>query len=197
MNRRIAFFDFDGTITTKDTLLEFIKFYKGTYNFYLGFLIYSPFLIAYKLKLIPNYVAKQKVLQYFFKGENIDTFQKNCDRFADQELPELLRPKAIQEIKKLQAGDSTVVIVSASAENWIRKWAAQNGLGLMGTRLAVKDQKITGKIDGNNCHGDEKVCRIKEKYNLADFSEIYCYGDTSGDKPMLAIGTKSFYKPFI
>ena len=66
MNGRIAFFDFDGTITTKDTLLEFIKFYKGKYQFYLGFLVYSPFLVAYKLKIIPNYVAKQKVLQYFF-----------------------------------------------------------------------------------------------------------------------------------
>ncbi|MBE7170941.1 MAG: HAD-IB family hydrolase [Williamsia sp.] len=196
MNKSIAFFDFDGTITTKDTLLEFIKFYRGEFNFYLGFLIYAPFLVAYKLGLIPNWVAKQKVLQFFFKGESIAQFQQRCEGFAAQKLPALLRPKALAEIKKLQAAGSTVVIVSASAENWIRPWAAQNNLGLMGTRLATKEGKITGKIDGQNCHGDEKVCRIKEKFDLAEYKEIYCYGDTSGDKPMLAIGTKSFYKPF-
>lgn len=196
MNDRIAFFDFDGTITTKDTLLEFIRFYKGTVSFYLGFIMCSPFLIAYKLKLIPNYVAKQQVLQHFFNGESVEEFQKTCDEFAEKKLPALLRPKAIQEIKKLQAGGSTVVIVSASAENWIRQWAAQHGLHVMGTRLATQNQKITGKIEGNNCYGDEKVYRIKDKYDLSDYREIYCYGDTGGDKPMLALATKAFYKPF-
>lgn len=196
MNRRIAFFDFDGTITTKDTLLEFIKFYRGRSSFYLGFLIYSPFLVAYKLGLIPNWVAKQKVLQFFFKGEQTEHFQNHCNEFAATKLPALLRPKALAEIKKLQSVGSTVVVVSASAENWIRPWASKQGIQLMGTRLATRDGKITGKLDGNNCHGDEKVCRIKEHFDLADYKEIYCYGDTSGDKPMLAIGTKSFYKPF-
>ena len=197
MNRRIAFFDFDGTITTKDTLLEFIKFYRGTFQFYLGFLIYAPFLAAYKLRIIPNWVAKQKVLQFFFKGESTEFFQERCDRFAATRLPALLRPKALAEIKKLQAAGSTVVVVSASAENWIRSWATHAGLQLMGTRLATHNGKITGKLDGNNCYGDEKVCRIKEKFDLSHYQEIYCYGDTSGDKPMLAIGTKSFYKPFV
>lgn len=101
MSQRIAFFDFDGTITTKDTLLEFIKFYRGTKSFYKGFLLYSPFLLAYKLKLIPNWVAKQKVLQYFFRGESVEKFQQMCDAFADQALPALIRPKAVQEIRRL------------------------------------------------------------------------------------------------
>ena len=39
MNKGIAFFDFDGTITTKDTLLEFIKYSRGTMSFYWGFLL--------------------------------------------------------------------------------------------------------------------------------------------------------------
>lgn len=196
MSQRIAFFDFDGTITTKDTLLEFIKFYKGTGFFYLGFLLYSPFLIAYKLKLIPNFVAKQKVLRHFFKGEDVETFQNKCDAFSDSVLPKLLRPKALKEIEKLRAANATIVIVSASAENWIKKWAADNNLLLMGTKLAILDNKITGSLDGKNCYGDEKVCRIEEQYSLAAFTEIYCYGDSSGDKPMLQLATFPFYKPF-
>ncbi|MEJ7769036.1 MAG: HAD-IB family hydrolase [Chitinophagaceae bacterium] len=196
MKRRIAFFDFDGTITTKDTLLEFIKFCKGTYHFYWGFILYSPFLVAYKLKIIPNYVAKQKVLEFFFKGQSIESFQALCDSFAEEVIPGLIRPKAMQEIERMKKSDTTVVIVSASAENWIRRWAEKNELELLGTKLATAGGKITGGIEGNNCYGDEKVCRVKERFILTAYDEIYCYGDSAGDKAMLALGNFAFYKPF-
>lgn len=196
MKQRIAFFDFDGTITTKDTLLEFIRFYKGTLNFYIGFLLYSPLIVAYKLGIIPNFVAKQKVLAFFFKGIDIKEFQEKCDRFAETVLPTLLRPKALQEIDKLKAAGVPIVIVSASAENWIRSWAEKNNLALIGTRLLVSNDKLIGSFDGKNCYGDEKVCRIESKYNLNEYAEIFAYGDSSGDKAMLAIATVKFYKPF-
>lgn len=196
MSQRIAFFDFDGTITTKDTLLEFIKFYKGTARFYWGFLIYSPFLVAYKLKIIPNYVAKQKVLQHFFKGESVENFLKQCNAFAEQVLPKLIRPKALEEIRRLKEVNAVIVVVSASAENWITKWAANNGLQLIGTRLTTDGKVITGSIDGANCYGDEKVCRIKQEYNLSAYDEICCYGDSAGDKQMLQLAHFAFYKPF-
>lgn len=196
MKRRIAFFDFDGTITTKDSLLEFIKFYKGSFSFYLGFLLYSPFLLAYKLRIIPNYTAKQKVLRFFFKGEILADFQKQCNDFSEKVLPAMVRPKALLEMERLQKANATVVIVSASAENWIYAWASKMQVELLGTRLATADGKITGKIDGLNCYGDEKVCRIKARYDLSAYDEIYCYGDSEGDKEMLAIGMFRFYKPF-
>jgi HAD superfamily hydrolase (TIGR01490 family) len=196
VNRRIAFFDFDGTLTTKDTLLEFIRFYKGSLWFYVGFLVYSPFLVAYKLKIIPNYVAKQKVLEFFFKGESIENFQKQCALFSQKILPGLIRPKAMKELELLKSSNSTIVIVSASAENWIKDWADKNGLQLLGTKLATDGKRITGKIDGKNCYGNEKVCRIRQHYELSAYNEIFCYGDSAGDKEMLELGTFSFYKPF-
>jgi phosphatidylglycerophosphatase C len=192
----IAFFDFDGTITTKDSFIEFIKFYRGAKRFYFGFLLYSPFLIAFKLKLIPNYTAKQKVLAHYFKGEDVSKFQSQCDTFANEVLPELVRPKALTEIDRLKRAGVRVVVVSASAENWIKAWADKQNLELLGTRLEIKDGKITGRIEGKNCYGEEKVCRIKEDIDLADYDDIYAYGDSSGDKQMLALARHAFYKPF-
>jgi len=194
--KQIAFFDFDGTITTKDTLLEFIKFTKGTMAFYVGFLLYSPFLVAYKLKLISNQTAKEKVLAYFFKGMPVPAFEEKCLAFAKQVIPGLLRPKALEEIKQLKEQGVQVVIVSASPENWIRPWASQVQAALLGTRLQTENGLLTGKIFEQNCHGNEKVKRIKACYQLSDYSQIYTYGDTSGDKPMLALGTNQHYKPF-
>lgn len=88
------------------------------------------------------------------------------------------------------------MVVSASPENWIQKWSFSEGLELIASKLEVNNGKITGKILGKNCHGVEKLKRIKEKYIIEDYKVIYAYGDTSGDRPMLNVATHSFYKPF-
>ncbi len=196
MKKKIAFFDFDGTITEKDTLLEFIKFNKGGLRLYLGFLLHSPWLIAYKLKIISNQAAKEKVLQFFFGKMNFHLFQKRCDQFAIDIIPGLVRPKALAEIKKLQNNGVLVVIVTSSPENWIRSWASMVHAKLIGTRLEIKEGLVTGKIMDKNCHGKEKVKRIQEEYDLSQYYEIYAYGDTGGDKPMLALANFPFMKPF-
>ena len=196
MKRRIAFFDFDGTITTKDTLLEIIKYQKGTSRFYLGMILNLPYILMWKMGIIPNYIAKQKVVSFFFRNMPVDEFQRHCDTFATEILPGLFRPKALQEIKKLQEAGAEVVIVSASPGNWSDIWRKQIGMTSLATKLQVNNNKLTGRFDGKNCYGKEKVTRIKDAYDLSTYDEIYCYGDSGGDKHMLAIGTISFYKPF-
>ena len=196
MKKGIAFFDFDGTITKKDTLLEFIKFTKGSFGFYLGFLLNLPYLIAYKLKIISNQSAKEKVLRFFFHGIAIEEFNRRCQEFAEQVVPKLVRTKALDEIERLKAMDVKVVVVSASPENWIEQWTKRLGLELIASRLEVSGGKVTGKILGKNCHGDEKVVRIKEVYDLTNYNIIAAYGDSGGDKPMLALADQAHYRPF-
>ncbi len=70
MSNKIALFDFDGTITTDDSLIKLIRFVVGDVKTIWGMLLLSLMLITYKLKLIPNYKAKQWMLSYFFKGMN-------------------------------------------------------------------------------------------------------------------------------
>mgnify|MGYP001195773935 CR=1 FL=1 len=194
--KKIAFFDFDGTITKKDTLLEFIKFSKGRLAFYAGFLINMPYLAAFKLGIISNQKAKEKVLAHFFKHVTIDRFQEYCEQFAAQRIPALLRPGAIEEINQLVSKGVEVVIVSASPENWIRPWTNAMQLQLVATRLQVVNNRLTGRIFECNCHGQEKVRRIREHYVLDNYVEIYAYGDSRGDLPMLSLATKPSYKPF-
>ena len=196
VSQTIAFFDFDGTITTRDTLLEFIKFSKGRFRFYAGFLLNSPWLIALKLKLISNQAAKERILTWFFRGTRLPAFQETCNRFAAEIIPALVRPKALQEILTLRQKGAIVVIVSASPENWIRPWADSLSVDLIATRLQVADDTLTGRISERNCHGEEKVARITELYQLTDYGHISAYGDSSGDRPMLQLAQTAFYKPF-
>ena len=196
MPQRIAFFDFDGTITTKDTLLEFAKYSKGKFRFYLGFLLTSPWMVAYKLKVISNQKAKEQFLRYFFRNCPLPEFMQLCEDFAKDVIPGLIRTKAPGEISRLKDAGAQVVIVSASPENWIRPWTDSMDVQLLATRLITKNGKITGAIEGRNCHGQEKVRRIEAAFTLSNFDEIYAYGDTGGDRPMLGLAHRSFYKPF-
>ncbi len=194
--KKIAFFDFDGTITTKDTLLEIIKFLKGKSFFYFGFLLHAPWLIAYKLNWLSNNLAKQKILTYFFGGMEAHVFQEKCDLFALTIIPGLIRPGVLTEFADLRKQGFEIVVVSASACNWIGKWTDDLCLQLIGTKLEVKNGLITGRIDGKNNHGAQKAVNIKEHWNLKEYEEIYVYGDSTADKPMMELATKSFYKPF-
>ncbi len=196
MSRRIAFFDFDGTITTKDTLLEFLKFSFGKPAFYKGFALNLHYLIGYKLKVISNQKAKEKVLSYFLSDVSIERFQQLCERFATEEVPKLIRSKAKSEIEKLAALDVELVIVSASPGNWIAPWASLYGFTVIATRLTTTGNKLTGSIDGANCYGAEKVRRITELFTLSDYETIYAYGDSGGDIPMLQLANQGFMKPF-
>jgi phosphatidylglycerophosphatase C len=194
--KKIAFFDFDGTITTKDSLPEVIKFLKGRTAFYSGFFLNIHWFLAHQLNIISGDLLKEKILSYFFSGMPEKVFQERCDLFADSILPGLIRPGAIAEIDRLRKEGFEMAVVSASAENWIGPWTRRLSMELIATKLEVSNGLITGKMEGKNCKGDQKVVRIKERWGLAAYEAIYVYGDTAADKPMMALATRSFYKPF-
>lgn len=193
---QLVLFDFDGTITTKDTLIEFVRFYRGPRKYLESMITLSPILGLYALKMIPNWKAKQYFLSRHFRGENIDVFNSRCREFSTNILPSLIRPKALTAIKSYREQNVTMAVVSASAENWVGPFCEEQGLICLATKLEVRDKVITGKLHGKNCYGDEKVCRIKEQFDLSSFREIIAYGDSSGDREMLAIAHQAYYKPW-
>jgi phosphatidylglycerophosphatase C len=197
LQKNIAFFDFDGTITTKDTMLEFTKFCHSTTNYWLGMLLIMPWLIGMKVRLVSKQRAKEKFITYFFGNTSESIFNDNCNLFTKKVLPHLIKADALQTIKKFQAENTKVVVVSASAENWVAPWCIQQNIDFLCTKLEVKENKITGKLLGQNCNSVEKVNRIKQQFDTASYENIYCYGDTDGDKPMLDLATHPYYRLFV
>ncbi|RYE22991.1 MAG: HAD-IB family hydrolase [Sphingobacteriales bacterium] len=197
LQKAIAFFDFDGTITNKDTMLALATFSKGKAGFLLGMIKLSPSLVALKLNLLSAQKAKQLFLKYFFGGMDIAGFQHLCETFCAEMLPALIRKDAWNAIEKHRLNGDTIMVVSASAENWIAPWCHKHNIPYLGTRLQIENNIVTGNIEGLNCNGKEKVSRIKEIFNLADYENIYAYGDSSGDEAMLAIATQPGFRVFV
>jgi HAD superfamily hydrolase (TIGR01490 family) len=193
----LVLFDFDGTITKKDSLKEFLFFYHGRLKVILGFFILSPVLALFVLKILPNHLAKKILLMYFFEKESIGAFNTKCNDFAIQAIPKILRSDAIKQINQHLSNRETVVVVSASPQNWVKPWCDQMGLHCIATKLEVSEnQKITGNYNGKNCYGQEKVERIKEKFNLSNFEMVIAYGDSRGDREMLELAHTKYYKLF-
>lgn len=196
MKKEIAFFDFDGTITKKDTMLELIRYCRGSLAFYAGLAFLSPSVVFMRLGFLSNKAAKERMLRFFFGGMNEEQFNKLCTDFTVKKLPDLIRPAALEMIRSLKEQQVEIIVVSASAQNWVKPWCDAQGLQLIATCLETKNGLLTGKITGNNCHGVEKVKRIKENFRLEQYQVIQCFGDTKGDRPMLALAHRAFYKPF-
>lgn len=200
MKKKIYCFDFDGTLTTSDTLLEFIKYAKGRGRFLMVFLMYSPLLVLMKLHLYPNWKAKQQIFAHLFAGMRIEKFDALCRGFAE-ESQHLLRPKGITLMHEALVAGAQVFIVSASIDNWVRPFfdiRNLKGVQVLGTQIEVEDGKLTGRFKSNNCYGKEKVHRITEVLKSLERSEyeIEAFGDSRGDKEMLAFADKGHFKPF-
>lgn len=212
MKKKIYCFDFDGTLTTSDTLLEFIRYAKGTGRFLMVFMMYSPLLVLMKLHLFPNWKAKQLIFAHLFAGMRIEKFDALCRDFAE-EYQHLLRPKGVTLVHEALVAGAQVFIVSASIDNWVRpffKVRGLDGVRVLGTQIEVIDGRLTGKFKSNNCYGEEKVHRITEALSAPTSTsspasaapfvrsqyEIEAFGDSRGDKEMLTFADKGHYKPF-
>jgi phosphatidylglycerophosphatase C len=191
----VAFFDLDGTITTKDTFLHFIFFTKGKLRSIAGFIILSPVLVLYKLKLLNNSKAKEIVFAFFFKGCSEKDLKIKGELFMP-EINKMLRPAAIHKINWHKQQNHKVYVVTASSEIWLGTWCKENNLDIIATVYEVKDGNLTGKISGRNCYGTEKVKRIKAVCDLTGYGATYAYGDSKADLPLLQIARYKFYKSF-
>lgn len=191
--KKIYAFDFDGTLTIKDSLLAFIRFAKGDLSFVLGFLRYAHLLVLMKLGLYPNYKAKQKVFAHFFKGMTVGDFDALCQRFAN-DYRELLRPEGVNAIEQAQKEGAEVLIVSASIDNWVQPFFPT--VRVVGTQIEVMEGRLTGRFLTKNCYGQEKVERILALYPQRETYELITFGDSRGDKELLAFADEAHYKPF-
>jgi len=188
--QQAAFFDFDGTLTEKDTFLEFLKFSASKAKYLACLLVNSPFIVLFYLKLYPNYRLKEKFFGYYFKGKPASEVQKKGDQFCIKILPDLISTEALAVINWHKINKNDVYIITASSDIWLSHWCTENNVELIATSFETKDGLYTGKIAGKNCYGKEKVHRIS--HALQRYTTTYGYGDSTADQFFLDEMTHGF-----
>ena len=185
---RIVAFDFDGTLTTRDTLIAFIRYACGTPRFLLGFLLHAPLLMLMKLRLYSNGKAKQRLFAWFFRGMPIETFDALCQSFAHSHR-HLLRPETVRLLQQALSEGSEVLVVSASIDNWVQPFFPT--VTVLGTQIEVIDGCLTGRFLTPNCYGQEKVSRILALHPDRSAYRLIAYGDSRGDRELLAFADEA------
>lgn len=197
-NNKLVLFDFDGTLTKRDTLLLFLRFAGGV-RFYLLLPIFALLVLMYKLKLISAKKSKEAIFSCMFKGYEKDRLSKLGQEFIDKLLmhkEKYFRENALETVISSKETGARVIIVSASPDVWIEPFAKSLGVEYLSTRFAYVDDKFAGCFFGENCTKAEKVSRIKEYINDLSSYHIEAYGDTKGDIAMLKLADKSYYQYF-
>lgn len=196
MEKKLALFDFDGTITRKDTLLDFMIFTNGPMRALWVFVRLLPATVRFALKRITNQQYKETFLTYAYQGKPVAELGKHAQRYARERIPGLMRPGARKALDRHKRAGDDVYLVSASARLWLEDWCRQENIGLICSELAVENGRLTGKLAGKNCRGPEKVSRIREQIPLEDYATVVAYGDSSGDTEMLALADEGHFRPF-
>ena len=192
----IVAFDFDGTLTVRDSYTAFLRWRTPTGLWILGGLRLIPAAVAYLFHRDRGRI-KAAATKVFLAGVHRDRLEADARRFAELYSRKLLRPDAMIAWKRWRKRRVKLVIVTASPEIVVAPFA--RGLasdGILGTPLAFDAQdRVTGAFASPNCRGAEKVARLKAAYG-ADVRVQAAYGDTSGDTEMLAMAEEPYYKVF-
>ena len=203
-------FDFDGTLTTRDTLLLFIRHARGWWALFGGMLLFSPLLVLMKLHLADNGRTKERLFRHYFRGMLERDFDALCQSFARSHT-HVLRTVGLRTVQQALDRGDRVVILSASIDRWVEAClrpflVSSSQFQVLGTEIEVADGRLTGRFATPNCYGPEKVRRLKEflkkvspRGDVEGATEdafIIAYGDSRGDKELLAYADESHYKPF-
>jgi phosphatidylglycerophosphatase C len=194
--RPIVAFDFDGTLTIRDTFTAFLAWRSGRSSYLKGLARLTPDLVRY-LRDRDRGRLKAAAVTLFLAGLLREDFEDASRRFAETEARSLLRRDALRAWRHWQGENARLIIVTACPEEIAAPFARGLGAdGLIGTRLEYDAaERLTGRLDGENCRGLEKARRIKAVYG-DDIRLEAAYGDTDGDREMLAMADQPAFRVF-
>ena len=187
---RVAAFDVDGTLTTADCVVPFLRRTVGTPTL-VRRMLGSPLSLARAGVRRDRDALKAASATATFSGLSLAAVEADAAVFAREVYDRRLRVDVVESLRRhVDAGD-TVVLVSASFEVYLRPLAELLGAhDVLAVRLEVDDdRRLTGGLDGANCRGREKIVRLHDWLDLhaggRSGVHLTAYGDSHGDRELL------------
>jgi phosphatidylglycerophosphatase C len=172
----------------KDSLVPFLCFLCGTWKTYLSLLLLFPHFVKYLFNFASRQETKEAILSNLIKGMDYSFVKEQGIIFASNAIPKMLNPPIMARLKWHQAQGHQCYIVSAGLDFYIVPWGEQNQIvATLASKCAIDSSgKLTGRLQGLNCWGQEKVRRLQELLHDREDYLIYAYGDSEGDLDLLA-----------
>jgi phosphatidylglycerophosphatase C len=181
----VAAFDVDGTLTTRDCVVPFLRRSLGTSRV-LVVLARHPILLVIALIRRDRDRVKELAVSAF-AGRSAAAIAVEGERFAADVEERSMRPDSRARLAWHRRQGHQVVLVSASLDAYLQPLGERLGVdGVLCAMLDVgADGNLTGRLVGRNCRGPEKVARL-EAWLAGRDVELWAYGDSAGDRELLA-----------
>lgn len=191
----VVAFDFDGTISTVDSFVLFLRYIAPGVQFWLNLIETLPAFLQYPFDR-DRHRLKQALVRAFLKDGREEDLAPHAEAFARDVLPRIVRAKALDAIAAHKRDGHRLILVSASPALYLRYWAKAHGFETaIATELETRNGAFTGRIQGRNCRAAEKVIRL-QAYLGGPVILHSAYGDSAGDTEMLAAAAHAHFKPF-
>lgn len=185
---QLVLFDFDGTLTRRDSFLDFLQYTLGWW----GLLARFPRMVLFVWRMgrregWTNASAKKAILAVCFGGWRRERLEEAGLVWSRRRLPLLLRPALLQRLRSCREAGAQVALVSASIDIWLKPFCEAEQVTLLCTEIEYRDHCFSGNFSTPNCNGPEKARRIQETFDLSRFSHIIAHGNSTGDRAMYAL----------
>ncbi len=185
----LVIFDFDSTITKKDTFRHFAVYVAQQQKSYFSLILFYVALIMYRARLINDKSLKEFFLKIFFKGmKELEANNISTSFFKDR-LPSMIDQEVLSTLQKHVSSEDKVFIASANYDFFlyplIQEW---NLKGIISTTTEKINGKITGNIVGNTCKGKDKVRQIKEHFKIDSIEHVIAYADEEDSCLLASVG---------
>ncbi|MBS0296164.1 MAG: HAD-IB family hydrolase [Proteobacteria bacterium] len=194
--RDIVAFDFDGTLTVRDSFNSFLVWRAPMGRLVSGLLRLTPAALLYVFDRDRERL-KSSAVAVFLKGLTPEALEAEAEAFCAEVWDRFMRPDALETWRRWGDAGAMRAIVTASPEITVGPFARRlQADELIGTRLRLDAQgRITGPFDGHNCRAQEKVERLKARFG-PEVRLKAAYGDSSGDVEMLELAEEAGMKVF-
>lgn len=190
----LALFDFDGTITVRDTMPDFMHAAVRRHRLVSGWILLLPVYVGYRAGIVSGSIIRAAICMLGFRGVPAEEVDAHGRRFAREVLPSVLREEAMARIAWHRARGDRVVVVSGGLDVYLEHWAREHGVELLCSSLERRGGRLTGRYRGRQCVRAEKARLVRARYPLADFGRVFAYGDTPEDRELLALAHERWYR---
>jgi len=184
--REIVLYDFDGTITRRDTVIPFIL--------RCGRLSRLVSLSIHAILKSPKHIVgrdrdfvKESVIAASLADLSIDEIDRVVVRHVQSIMKRGVRSAVLETIRSHVQQGHEVVIVSASFGVYLDLVAKEVGAAhVIATELEVEGKYLTGRLATKNCRSVEKVARVEAWLATQDETVVVAaYGNSTDDLYLL------------
>jgi phosphatidylglycerophosphatase C len=190
----LALFDFDGTITTHETMPEFVRRSISTQRLRFAQICLTPVVMANRIGLVSSILVRGALVLSCYRGASARHLEAAGLVLAREYLPTVLRDDALRRIAWHKAQGHTVAVVSGALDFYLAPWCKEHQLELICSSLEQRDGIMTGRYLGAQCVREEKARQVRARFETSKYSTIYAYGDSRDDIALLGVATKRYFR---